>query len=418
MKPWEDENLSLSTLRISMADTIGLRLRTQKAGEPPPKLLYQRMPEQAMSLMATIPSGTSAVSIPQQSGLYPISKHFPQEADQYLIVYARKPNDRYEAIEVLFQGQSFGIAQFQEYAWRRVEKKHGGLKVIDGRHAYFAPTREEWGGILRDGGFTAKAPSTMIFELTPEMLQSRVDRSGSGVLVRVPVHASKTLYDPSLLPAFARVELTLDPNPDSNCRWIGFVQFQKERAARSRPPEVLIPGFREWLKELARECGFQSWIFQPGMYFGDHREWWGDRNRRRTLHEGIDFLEGLSPDSHAKPIPEGTPVRAIAAGEVVAVLDDFLNKTVVVRHAAIRDEHGDVFHTFFSHIQPAPGIPRPVSKGDILGNVGISKITGAPTHLHLSGAWIPESICVNEMTIDQISATFAPLVLVNFNSLV
>ena len=147
---------------------------------------------------------------------------------------------------------------------------------------------------------------------------------------------------------------------------------------QSRPPSPIIPQFREWLKLLGKESCIDSWSFRRGMFFNDHIEWWGAKCRRRTVHEGIDFAEILLPDGTVQRLPEGMPVHALAVGEIVAFLDDFLNKTVVVRHPAVRNENGDIFFTFYSHINPIHTTPAPVSKGQILGNVGKSKRIRSP----------------------------------------
>jgi murein DD-endopeptidase MepM/ murein hydrolase activator NlpD len=178
-----------------------------------------------------------------------------------------------------------------------------------------------------------------------------------------------------------------------------------------------VPDFRQWLECLARESGFQSWLFRPGMFFGEGIEWWGDGNPRRTEHEGIDFAEGRRPDGCIRSIPEGTPARAIADGEVAAFLDDFLGKTVVVRHASIVDPGGDVFYTLYSHIRPETQRLDPVAKGQILGRVHKAKSAGAPAHLHLTGAWIPPSIPPGEIRMTHIDPAFLPVVLTNFNEL-
>ncbi len=186
---------------------------------------------------------------------------------------------------------------------------------------------------------------------------------------------------------------------------------------QSRPPSWIVPLFREWLKQLGSESGVDSWIFRDGMFFNDRVEWWGTGCRRRTLHEGMDFAEAMLTDGAVQQVPEGMPVHALADGEMVAFLDDFLNKTVVVRHNSVRNENGDIFYTLFSHINPTTLTPGPIIKGQILGNVGKSKKVGAPSHLHLTGAWIPESITADQISMDLIHPAFMPIVLIDFNSL-
>jgi hypothetical protein len=408
----------MSTVRISIADMTALRVRTSGPANSKPKFLYQCFPANLMSVMATIPYGTPAVSIGQQGDICKISEALPPIADGFIIVYARKPENRYEAFEVRFQGLSFGIAQFCEYASRWMEENVGRLKILAGRYAYLSPTREEWEVILRDGGYTALDPSRMSFEITPHLLQRRMDPFSSGVVARIPVHTGSGLPQSTPSMAFARVELTPDPHPGPHCKWISFVEYQRMRTVQSRPPGSIVPQFREWMERLAKESGFESWVFRPGMFFYDRIEWWGDKNRRRTLHEGIDFAEGVTPDRIVQGISEGTSVRAIADGEIVTVLDDFLNQTMILRHQDIRNENGDCFHTLFSHISPRDGRMGIVSKGQLLGNVAKLKPGGAPAHLHLTGAWIPEYISESELSMDHIHPAFTPIVLINFNSLI
>jgi murein DD-endopeptidase MepM/ murein hydrolase activator NlpD len=295
-----------------------------------------------------------------------------------------------------------------------MDKSQGGLSTIPGKYAYFAPTREEWGVILRDGGFSIIDPTVVEFSVTPELLQRRADPLTSGVLARIPIQTEISPTEASPLPVFMQVELMQDP--DTTAHWISFSEFLRSRAIQSRPPGPVVPQFREWLDTLTAESDFESWKFRRGMFFGDRIEWWGNRNRRRTLHEGIDFAEGSRSDGSVRPVP-AVPVRSIADGEIVSLLDDFLNKTVVVRHPGIRNEAGAMFYTFFSHIQPQTSRLGPVIRGEVLGEVHKAGSSGAPAHLHLTGAWVPECIHADEVTMDLISSTFMPLVLVNFNSL-
>jgi|WetSurSiteA1Bulk_404760.scaffolds.fasta_scaffold00674_8 hypothetical protein len=406
-----------ATIRISIVDMSALRVRARESGIQPPKLLYQSLPADAMALMATIPRGTSAVSIPQQNNRYPISAAFPSTENGIVLVYARKPNSRYEAEEVLCQGKSHAVDKFCDIARLWLDNTQGGLKAISGKYAYFAPTRDQWGLVLRDGGYAVIDPSVMHFDVTPELIRSRKEPLTSGLIARIPVQTGSKSPETSFLMVFSQVELTFDPHPNPASRWISYVECLRLRSIGSRPPEAIIPKFREWMQRLTLESGFESWNFHRGMFFGDHAEWWGDGNHRRTLHEGIDFAEGYQPDLTRGSIPEGTPVRALADGEIVAILDDYLNKTVVVSHQKIRNGEGDSFFTVYSHIHPAGNTLRPVAQGQELGHVAKSRNVGAPAHLHLTGAWIPESIHPNEITMDLIHPAFMPIVLINFNSL-
>jgi murein DD-endopeptidase MepM/ murein hydrolase activator NlpD len=124
------------------------------------------------------------------------------------------------------------------------------------------------------------------------------------------------------------------------------------------------------------------------------------------------------PGGGSRGIPEGTPARAIADGEVVAFLKDFLGKTAVVQHPAFVDENGDLFYTFYSHLQLSTERLGRIAKGEVLGRVGKSSDGGAPAHLHLTGAWIPQTIPPEKIGMEHIDPAFAPVVLANFNDVV
>jgi hypothetical protein len=275
-------------------------------------------------------------------------------------------------------------------------------------YAYFAPSRALWGVILNDGGYTALDPAKMSKEMSSELAEKWKDPSSSGIIARIPAQ-------PEQQPTFTRVEITFDPlNADPH--WISFVEHQRIRAMRSRPPQEIIADFRDWLGHLSVESGITTWAFRKGMFFGDHIEWWGTKDQRRTEHEGLDFLEGTDNELKDKNIPEGTPVRSIADGEIVAQMDDFLGKSLIVCHPKINDDHG-CFCTVYSHIVPCDNAIRPVKKDEIIGRIGKSENQRIAAHLHLSGAWMPKYLDPKELTIDQINQAYAPIVLINFNSL-
>lgn len=412
------EERALNTIRVSVADMIALRIRARGSSPALPEFLYQSLPVSALSLLTTLPGGNFPVSIPHQRQPamgFPIEKSPPATAEGWVLVYSLRPDRFYEAVEVLFEGRKYGIEDFRRLASRRVESQAGLLRAIPGRHMYLAPTIELWGAIAADCGYVVADPDKMPAEITPEIRKIREGSLTSGVIARVPFQTSDKLPAGSI--AFAQVELALEPQPGPQCGWTGFDEHQKNREARSRPPAAILPDFIEWAERLRIECGCQSWVFRPGMLFGDQVEWWGDGNLRRTLHEGLDFAQGRQTGGGIQSILQGTPVRAMADGEVVSLLDDFLGKTVVVRHTAIPKTNGTVFHTLYSHIQPEIGPSCRLAKGRMLGRVAKSTAAGAPAHLHMTGAWIPGSTQPSEITMERINPGYVPIVLADFNPL-
>jgi len=200
--------------------------------------------------------------------------------------------------------------------------------------------------------------------------------------------------------------------------WLSFEDYQKERAGLAVVPDVIVADFREWLARLTNESGFDKWRFRSGMVFGDRTEWWDMRSRRGTVHEGLDFVEGFH-GGEVNLIPEGVPARAVASGEVAAALDDFMGKTVVVRHSSLTLPGGGIFHTLLSHIQIEAPPPPFVAKGEILGRVGSRAGVRVRPHLHLTGAWFPAGFPFTEAGIGTvIHPGFTPAILVNLNNLI
>jgi murein DD-endopeptidase MepM/ murein hydrolase activator NlpD len=415
-------NLPLSTLRISIVDMISLHVRAKGSGSsPPPDFLYQNVPTNAMALLATLPRGTSAVSIPHRKGLgngHRILKSPPPTTDGFVIVYARKPNGRYEATKVLFRGKAFGISEFHEIAQQWVAEHEGSLRTIPGRYAYFAPSIDLWGVVLRDNGYIAVDLLKIPPDTVPELGESRKNVFSAGIIARASIRAGERQPTGVALPAFARVESTFDPHPGPQSLWMNFAEYRKARTLRSCPPDSIIPDFLEWLSLFTMESGMTHWIFRRGMFFGDRIEWWGNRVRRRTEHEGLDFAEGAQSEASIRSIREGVPVRAMVDGEIVAILNDFLGRTVVVRHPAITDGTGDVFYTLLSHIQPIVLQLGSVVKGQLIGRVAKLTNVSTPVHLHLSGAWIPQAIRPDEISFNHINPAFTPVGLINFNDLI
>ncbi len=395
-----------AAIRISTADMAALRVRIKG-----PDFLFQSLPARAMALIATLPRGQVQVSIPHQrdpDAGYLIQREFPPAGEGFVLVYAPGPNRDYQAVQTYFQGETFEISRFYAVAARWVETRLGPISELPGRFLYLAPTVEQWGVMLGDSGYVAADPSNLSDNISSAM-KLQPDRLASGVVLRIPLYTRGTQPPP---PYFSRVELNLDPGEEG--RWVSFDEHQRMRTLKSRPPEVIVERFRVWQEQLKLESSFQSWIFSPGMLFSDCVEWWGNCSRRRTIHEGIDFARGRKPDGSVCDIPEGTPVRAMADGETVAALDDFLGKTLVVRHPRIQNEDSELFHTLYSHIQPEKNIEGQVAEGQVLGRIGRPKSAGAPMHLHLTAAWIPRSIRPESLTMNHIHPAFDPIALVDF----
>ncbi|MDR0842471.1 MAG: M23 family metallopeptidase [Acidobacteriota bacterium] len=408
---------ALSVLRMAVADMAALKVRIRSRRRvAPPEYFYQTLPPEKVTLLATLPRDGFAVSIPQGDswrGGSAFAAACPSSATGSVIIYRLQENCRYEAVAVRDGGREYPLEEFVAVAATRMREYCGALSRIPGKYAYAAPDKEEWGGILSDDGHVALNPERL--SLAPHAPANQPERHGHLLQIRAPLYSGDRQITKNPLAVFSRVEV-LDESAES--RWLGFEEYQKVRALQAVVPAVIAADFGAWLAHLTKESGFDRWRFRPGMGFGAETEWWGPRGRRRTTHEGLDFVEGFRGDA-VNLVPEGTPVCAVASGEVVAALDDFMGKTVVVRHPSSRQSNGMVFHTLLSHIQTEGALPASVVKGELLGRVGKRPGVRIRPHLHLTGAWYPADFPFADAGIDTIMHPgFTPAVLANLNPLV
>ena len=409
--------LSASTLRIAVTDMAALNVRIRGRHRPePPEFFYQTLSPEEIPLLATIPltGGEFAVSIPGKSswrGGWPFAASPPESTAGTIIVYQLQPDCRYTAVVVRENGRDYELVEFIKTAGRRMLDRFGNIGKIPDQYVHASPDKEEWGSILRDDGYAALNP-----EIVPEFNKCFPERYGHAIQIRAPLYAGDKLSARNPLPVFSQVEiLRCDGIGD---RWLDFEEYKRWRAGLAIVPGEIAGGFGEWLARLTEESGFDRWRFRPGMAFGERTEWWGPRGRRRTAHEGLDFVEGFS-GGEVRLIPEDVPVRTVASGEVVAMFDDFMGKTVVVRHSSMTLPGGEIFHTLFSHIQTEGQLPSFVMKGEILGKVGRRPGIRIRPHLHMTGAWFPSGFPFAEAGINTIMHPgFTPAILSDLNNLI
>eukprot|EP00931_Biecheleriopsis_adriatica_P077348 TRINITY_DN50935_c0_g1_i1.p1 TRINITY_DN50935_c0_g1~~TRINITY_DN50935_c0_g1_i1.p1 ORF type:complete len:221 (-),score=43.16 TRINITY_DN50935_c0_g1_i1:71-703(-) len=154
------------------------------------------------------------------------------------------------------------------------------------------------------------------------------------------------------------------------------------------PPSRLIIACSAWVRSLESRAGGRL-VLADGAEFGAGHYWWGKRKERPAPHEGVDFSHvGIPP----RPLPAGFPLPAVADGEIVAIFDDFLAKTVIVRHEeAISDAPGGAMQgwpvcSLLAHVKLAASTAvggKAEAEGHALANVAASR-TSAPPHVHLS----------------------------------
>lgn len=156
----------------------------------------------------------------------------------------------------------------------------------------------------------------------------------------------------------------------------------------------------------------ETWLLYPGMHFGEQRIWWGDHGRRAAPHEGLDLCRYRSGDGSVQEIPPGTLIPLLWDGEIAGITDDFLGRSVFVRHP--RPGEGDRrLYSIYGHLIPevtlVPGLQ--LRAGEVVGSLapGRRKISGPPPHLHLSTALIPGNFPRERLSWDMTASEDAAL---------
>lgn len=147
--------------------------------------------------------------------------------------------------------------------------------------------------------------------------------------------------------------------------------------------------------------GFMEWVFYPGMLFHSQYKWWEKGGMRQRPHEGLDFCfyRDMAGQNHS--LNEKTKIPVMYEGEIVGIHNDFLGKSLFMRHN-IFDDCGNGLHTIYGHTSPCRGVDigRVFREGETIAVVteAKKKDTQIPPHLHISVAWLPKSFPYNRLS--------------------
>ncbi len=147
--------------------------------------------------------------------------------------------------------------------------------------------------------------------------------------------------------------------------------------------------------------GFKEWIFYPGMLFQDIETWWADNGFRPAPHEGIDLCFYRDNTGQVRRIGKRTKIPVMYTGKIVHTHDDFLGKSIYVKHG-INNKGGNTLHTIYGHTIPGDYnvAGKSVCEGDIIAEAALPESSKIPTHIHLTMAWIPESLPSKKLNWD------------------
>jgi murein DD-endopeptidase MepM/ murein hydrolase activator NlpD len=128
------------------------------------------------------------------------------------------------------------------------------------------------------------------------------------------------------------------------------------------------------------------------MLFGASHAWWDDRDARPIPHEGLDLCLYRDLRGRVQGLEPGCQIPVLYDGVVVAVIDDYIGRSVIVRHSVsefgTRDVDVRAACTMYGHTVPAPGLRAgaTVRQGEVIAHVASVHKPGSDLrpHLHLS----------------------------------
>ncbi len=179
------------------------------------------------------------------------------------------------------------------------------------------------------------------------------------------------------------------------------------RIASSQTASRPIPAssFQDRFLALNRADGFKTWTFYRGMLFLSHEKWWGSGGPRSTPHEGIDLCFYSDQEDEHFTVKAGMKVPSPYSGSVVKIVPDFIAQSVFLRHGEIAKAGAHLF-TMFGHVDPEPGLQlrSDIKDGRVLATIAdaSTRHNSVPSHLHISQAWIDDSMPLDAITWERI----------------
>jgi murein DD-endopeptidase MepM/ murein hydrolase activator NlpD len=149
-----------------------------------------------------------------------------------------------------------------------------------------------------------------------------------------------------------------------------------------------------------RMDGFKSWVFHPGMLFQAPGKWWGDQGPRDVPHEGLDLYSFEEASGRVANVDQQTQIPSAFAGQVVKIDRDFLGKSIYMSHA-IFTAGGRGLISVYGHTVPCESLQagQKVAAGEIIALISgfPDKKTTLVPHLHLTFAWVPVHVALNQL---------------------
>ena len=133
--------------------------------------------------------------------------------------------------------------------------------------------------------------------------------------------------------------------------------------------------------------GFKEWLLCPEMLMNASEKWWGDFGLRDVRHQGLDLCCYKTSNDKIIYLNGHTKIPAMYDGVLVGVINDFLGKSLILRHSIPGIEVEDCL-TIYGHTQPGQSIHigKIYKEGKTIARVADmdSSRSRVRPHLHLS----------------------------------
>ena len=137
----------------------------------------------------------------------------------------------------------------------------------------------------------------------------------------------------------------------------------------------------------------EEWLLCSGMLFEAPNTWWEIQGKRNKLHEGLDLGFYKNQKKEIIGFDASTRIPTPYDGVIVGIFNDFLGKSIFVKHEISSADDGTLF-TIFGHVNPEkeiyPGMC--LEEGVIIASVASSGKSRMSPHLHISIGWAKKEI--------------------------
>ncbi len=138
---------------------------------------------------------------------------------------------------------------------------------------------------------------------------------------------------------------------------------------------------------------FEEWLLCSGMLFNAPNSWWGIQGKRKKPHEGLDLGFYRNQKKGIIGFDDSTKIPTIYGGVVVGIFNDFIGKSIFIKHEISSTDNGALC-TIFGHVNPekeiCPGMR--IEEGEIIASAASSGTSRVSSHLHISIGWVKKEI--------------------------